>query len=128
MEFVTPKIHHLSESSLFWNCSKLNPNFQNAKRKSEKVFSFWDNCIWRFCSKLPIPRRKYLSLVVSVLPNIVVLRFCIRLTETFSHWISFTVVNKYGKAAAVKISTVFRPVFNVTSRRVLWSGTFYTFI
>ena len=33
--------------SFFWKCSKLNVNFENAKRNSEKVFRLWNNCIGR---------------------------------------------------------------------------------
>ena len=57
--------------TLFWKCSKLNLNFENAEKKKnwEKVFAFWDNCIWRCCHKLSLLRREYLSSAVNVLTN-----------------------------------------------------------
>ena len=57
----------------FWKYSKLNLNFENAKKKKkknwEKVFCFWDKCIWKCCNKFPLLRREYLSLAVNVLTN-----------------------------------------------------------
>ena len=52
-----------------------------------------------------------------------VLRFCISPRETFLTLIVFTEVNKYDKGAMGQISTVFRPVYHVTFRRVLRNGT-----
>ena len=50
-----------------------------------------------------------------------VLRICISLRETFSTWIVFTGINKYGNGAVVQTSTVFRTVCYVTCRSVLWN-------
>ena len=30
-------------------CSKFNVNFKYATKSSEKIFCFWDNCIWNGC-------------------------------------------------------------------------------
>ena len=48
-----------------------------------------------------------------------VLRVCISLRETLSGSITFTVINKFGKVAVVKISTVFGHVYHVPCQRVL---------
>ena len=39
------------------------------KKKSEKVFCFWDNCIWRCSKKLSLLKREYLSLGINGLTN-----------------------------------------------------------
>ena len=41
------------------------------------------------------------------------LRFCIALKETFSNSIIFTLINKYGKGAAVENVRRFVPVYHV---------------
>ena len=48
-----------------------------------------------------------------------VLRCCISLRETLSNSIAFTVINKYDNRAAVKICTVFGPVYHVAFPRLL---------
>ena len=53
-----------------------------------------------------------------------VLRFCTSVRETFWMLIVLPGINKYGKSGAVQISTVFEPVYNVTSWRVFWNQTF----
>ena len=53
----------------FWKCSKFNVDFRNEDRNWEKVFYFWDKCIWICCFKLPLLRREYLSSAVNVLTN-----------------------------------------------------------
>ena len=42
----------------------------------------------------------------------------------FSNSITFTVINEYGKGAAVEIESVFRPVYHVACREVLLNGSF----
>ena len=108
--------------SFFWKCSKLNVNFENAKRNSEKVFRLWDNCIGRCWHKFCLWTRESLSSAVNGLTKF--LRFCISLRETFSNWIFFRVINIYVKSAVVQISTVFRTVHRVICWRVLWITTF----
>ena len=48
-----------------------------------------------------------------------VLGFCISLKETFSNAATFTLINKYCKGVFPQIERVFRPIFQVVSRRVL---------
>ena len=57
-------------SSLFWKCSKLNPNLGNAERKMEyDVFPFWDNWIWKCCNKLPLLGGEHILSAVNGLTN-----------------------------------------------------------
>ena len=51
-------------------------------------------------------------------------RFCLLLTENFSNPIVFTLIHKYIKGAAVKISTVFGSVYHAPFRRVLRNASF----
>ena len=37
-------------------------------------------------------------------------------------------IRKYGNSAVVQIATVFEQVYHVTSQRVLWNRTFWTYI
>ena len=58
------------ECHLFFGiCSKFNLDFQNAERNSEKIFCFWDKCIWIRCRKYSLSRREYLSWAVNVLTS-----------------------------------------------------------
>ena len=46
------------------------------------------------------------------------------LTETFCKSIAITVTNKYGKVAAMQISTMFRRVYHVAFRKIPWKWDF----
>ena len=63
-ESVISKLQNLWGSSFFPKCSKSNLDFINAAKNSEKVFSFWYNCIWIGIVKLSLLRRGYFSLRV----------------------------------------------------------------
>ena len=39
------------------------------QKQIRKSFSFLKNCIWKFCNKLPLLRREYLSLAFNGLTN-----------------------------------------------------------
>ena len=104
----------------FLKMFKTESRFQKCKKTEKIFFCLWDNCIWKCGNKLYLLRRQYLSSAVNVLtngPNIFH-------TQTFSNWISFTVINKYGKGALIQISTVFRSVYCVSFWRVLWNRNF----
>ena len=53
----------------FGESSKFNLNIENAKRKSENIFRFWDNCIRKCYNKLPLLRRNYLLSAVNGITN-----------------------------------------------------------
>ena len=46
------------------------------------------------------------------------------LRVTFSNFIAFTMMNEYGKGAAVEIKSVFGPVYNVACGGVISNSTF----
>ena len=51
----------------FWKCSKFNADSKNAQKNPEKIFCFWDKCIWIICIQLSVLIREYLSSAVNVL-------------------------------------------------------------
>ena len=53
----------------FWKCSKLNLDFKNASKNSEKVSCFSDNCIWIGMFKLSLLRTGYFSSIANVLTS-----------------------------------------------------------
>ena len=68
-ETVISEIHLLWGSSFFSKCSKENAYFKKEDKNWEKVFYFWDKCIWICCFKLRLLRREYLSSAVTLLTS-----------------------------------------------------------
>ena len=68
-ESVTSKIQNLWGSSFDSKCLKFNVDFKNAAKNWEKVFCFWDNCIWIGIVKLSLLRTRYSSLAANILAN-----------------------------------------------------------
>ena len=66
-ESVTSKIQNLWGSSFDSKCLKFNVDFKNAAKNWEKVFCFWDNCIWIGIVKLSLLRTGYFSSAANVL-------------------------------------------------------------
>ena len=58
---------------------------QEKKKNREKVLCFWDNCIWRYCNKLSLLRREYLSSAGSLLRNS---RNIFHITKTDFFWLN----------------------------------------
>ena len=106
----------------FWKCSKFNVDLENGEKSSEKIFCFWDKCIWIVCFELSLVIREYLSLAVNVLKK--VLKTFHVTKGYFSNSIPFKVINQYGKGAGVKIKSVFWCVYNVAYRGILSNGSF----
>ena len=101
---------------------KMKSKFRKCKKKLPKSFFWWDNCFSICCYKLCLLRRKYLSSAVNGLANSRNILHIIR--ETFSTWIAFTSINKYGKGVQDQLWTVLRHIYHITFRRVLWNRTF----
>ena len=57
-ESVISEIQNLWRSSFDSKYLKFNLDFKNAEKNSEKVFSFWDNCIWIGIFKLFLRRTR----------------------------------------------------------------------
>ena len=68
-ESVTSKIQNLWGSSFYSKCLKFNLDFKNAAKNWEKVFCFWDNCIWIGIVKLSLWRTRYFSSAANVLTS-----------------------------------------------------------
>ena len=63
-------------------------------------------------------RREFLSLAANVLTNSPKI---LQITKRdFFNSISFTVINKYDRGAAVQMSTVFGTVYHVACQKVFW--------
>ena len=111
-----------TKSFFFSKCLKLKLHFKNAAKNSEKVFCFWDNCIWIGIVKLSLLRTGYFSSAANVLrtsPKISHVK-----KKTFSKSISLAVIDEYDKGAVMQISTVLGHVYHVACRRVLWNKPF----
>ena len=63
---VTSKIQNLWPWSFFSKCLKFKLNFKIATKNSEKIFCFWDNCIWIGILKLSLWRTGYFSSAANV--------------------------------------------------------------
>ena len=61
------KITKSMRTAFLSKCSKFRLDFKKARENSEKVSSFWDNCIWIGIVKLSLLRRGYFSPVGNVL-------------------------------------------------------------
>ena len=64
---VTSKKKNLWGSLFDSKCLKLDLDFKNAAKNWEKVFCFWDNCIWIVIVKFSLLKTGYFSLVGNVL-------------------------------------------------------------
>ena len=106
----------------FWKCSKFNADSKNAEKNFEKLFYFWDKCIWIVCIHLSLLIREYLSLAVNVLLKSLK-NFHVSKSD-FCDSITFTVITQDDKGALIKIESVFQPVYHVACRDVHSNGSF----
>ena len=58
---VISKIQKSSGRDVFSKCLKFNQDLKNVRKNWEKVFCFWDNCIWIGIVKLSLSRTGYFS-------------------------------------------------------------------
>ena len=91
----------------FWKCSKFNADSKNAEKHSEKMFCFWDKCIWIVCIQLSLLIREYLSSAVNVLRK-GLKNFHVSKSD-FCNSITFTVITQDNKGALLMIESVLRP-------------------
>ena len=68
-ESLFSEIQNLWGSSYFSQYFKFKLDFKNPGKNSEKVFCFWDNCIWIGILKLSLLKTGYFSSTANVLPN-----------------------------------------------------------
>ena len=72
------------------------------KIKIQKLFSFWDNCMWMGCIKFALLGREHLSTALIMLKQ-TVLSFFVSLKETFCNYIAFLFSNKSAADALAQI-------------------------
>ena len=106
----------------FWESSEFNADSKNAEKNSEKIFCFWDKCIWIVGIQLSLLIRGYLSAAVNVLKKRLK-NFHVSKSD-FCNSITFTVITKDDKGALINIESVLRPAYHVACQRVLWNGSF----
>ena len=106
----------------FKKCWKFTVDSKNEEKNWEKMFCFWDKCIWIVCIELSLLRREYLSSAVNLLTES--LKTFHVTKKNFSNSLTFRVINQYGKGAGIKIESVFRPVYHAAFRGVLSNGSF----
>ena len=68
-ESVTSKMQNLWVWFFYSKIYKFNRELKNEAKDWEKVFCFWDNCIWIGIVKLSLLRRGYFSSVGNVLTS-----------------------------------------------------------
>ena len=66
---VISEIKKLSGSSFDSKCLKFNVDFKKAAKNSEKVYCFWDHCIWIGIVKLFQLRTRYFSSAANMLTS-----------------------------------------------------------
>ena len=109
------------EGIFFWKCSKFNADWKNEPKNWEKMFSFWDKCIWLVCIHLSLLIRVHLSQAVIVLRK-GLKNFHVSMSD-LCYSITFTVITQDDKRALIKIESAFCPVYHVACREVLTNGS-----
>ena len=110
----------------FWKCSKFNADSKNAEKNPEKIFCFWDKCIWIVCIQLSLLITEYLSSTVNVLKK-QLKNFHVSNSD-FCNSIIFRVITQDDKRALINIESVLLSAYHVAFQGVLSNGSFYTFI
>ena len=106
----------------FWKCLKLNADSKNAEENSEKMFCFWDKCLWIVCIQLSLLIREYFSSAVNDLKKRLK-NFHVSKSD-FCKSIIFTVITQDDQAALINIESVLRVAYHVACQEVLSNGTF----
>ena len=119
-------MQNLCGSSFYEKSLKVLVDCKNAPRNWEKVFCFWENCIWIGIVKLSLLRTWYISSAANVLTRSSEIWHVKK--RDFLKLIDLAVINKYDKDVVMQISIVVRHVYRVASERVLSNGTFESFI
>ena len=88
-------------------------DWKNAPRNWEKVFCFWDNCIWIGIVKLSLLRRAYMLSAATVWTRS--LKTWHVNKRNFSQLNCLEIDHKYNPEDVEQISILFRPVYHVAS-------------
>ena len=106
----------------FWKCSKFSADSKNAEKNWEKMFCFWEKCIWIVFIHLSLLIREYLLSAVNVLRK-GLKNFHVSKSNIFN-WIMFAVITQDDKGALIKIESVFLAVYHVACREAPSNGSF----
>ena len=106
----------------FWKGSNIDADLKNAEKNSEKIFCFWDKCIWIVCIQLSLLIREYLSYAVKVLKKRLK-NFHVSKSDFCNSFI-FTVITQDDKRALINIESVLRPGYHVACQEVLSNRSF----
>ena len=68
-ESVSSEIQNLWGSCFDWKCLNFNLDIQSGGKNWEKLFYFWDNCIWIGIVKFSLLRTGYFSSAANVLTS-----------------------------------------------------------
>ena len=114
---VISEIQNLWGSYFFRKRSKFHLRIKNAAKNWEKLFCFWDNCIWIGIVKFSLLRTGYFSSAANVLTRVP--RFFMLIRGTFSNSIDLAVINELDKGDVMQIWTVLGHLYHLASRTVV---------
>ena len=100
---------------------KFNTDLKRAEKNWQKIFCFWEKCLWIVCIELSLLMREYLLSEVNVLRK-GLKNFHVSKSD-FCNSITFTMITQDDKGALIKIESVFRLVYHVVCRGVLSNGS-----
>ena len=106
----------------FWKCLKFNADSKNAEKNLEKIFYFWDKCLWIVSIQLSLLIREYFSSTVNDLKKRLK-NFHVSKSD-FCNSITFTVITQDDKGALIHIESVLQPAYHVACQGVVSNGTF----
>ena len=106
-------MQNLCGSSFYSKSLKVLVDCKNAPRNWEKVFCFWDNCIWIGIVKLSLLRRAYMLSAATVWTRS--LKTWHVNKRNFSQLNCLEIDHKYNPEDVEQISILFRPVYHVAS-------------
>ena len=86
---------------------KFNTDLKRAEKNWEKIFCFWEKCLWIVCIELSLLIREYLSSAVNVLTKS--LKTFHVTKSDFCNSITFTMINQYDKALSLRLNHCFGP-------------------
>ena len=104
----------------------ISAKFQKCSEKSENLFCFWDNWMWIGIVKLSLLRTRYFHWAANVLTSSTKILRLNKKDFLELSWLGSD--QRIWKSAVTKISKVLGSLYHPAFWRVLWNGTFETFI
>ena len=100
----------------FFKTSKISDRFQKWTKNWEKVFCFWDNCIWIVIVNLFLWTTRYISSAANVLRSSPKIWHVNK--RNFSNCTNLEVINDYDKGSVMQILLVLGHFYHLPCRRV----------